>query len=102
MIFLKIEGREILRPKFEARKSVRDAKDVTEILCSRCGSGLGEKSFHAAQSFVDALHTGGVREAQISGRAERVTGHDGDVRFFEQLLRKCGRVCGAAGPAEMF
>src|SRR5580700_8837667 len=58
------------------------------------GRGLNsrEEAVEAAESFVDTLDGGGVREAQVARRAESVARHERDTRLIEQGFGQLGGV----------
>src|SRR5579883_1068818 len=51
------------------------------------GFGAREKTFHAAEAFVNAVNRGGVGKTEISGSAEGFAGHQRDLYFLEQQAR---------------
>ena len=45
-----------------------------------------KKTFHPANAFVNALNRGGIRDAQVAGRAKRFSGDHRHMRALQQLL----------------
>src|SRR5947199_10114057 len=65
----------------------------------RSGFSAREKTFEAAQSFLDAFDGSSVRKAQIAGRAESFSGHQRYVRLLQQQLGKLGASFSVCVPA---
>src|SRR5690349_16462066 len=64
----------------------------------RSGFSAREKTFEAAQAFLDAFDRSGVRKAQIAGRAESFSGHQCNVGLLQQQLGKLGASFGVCVP----
>src|SRR3990167_7218313 len=82
-------GRQMNTDFFKRQLHRRDAEGAEK--------NLGEKTGEAAEAFFDALHRGGVGEAEMLGGAEGFAGNDHDVDFVEEALGDFGRGLDAAG-----